>query len=265
MNKSLLLLFFRKEDLTSFSNGPRNQRPPATNEPAARWAQLSQNEVVAMTRANPFADVVAFLIGSAHDYNPFGAVRYVSVIFYLAVIAGSFVVAWRNWRDDPAQRTGRNVAIWVMRLVLAGMWYQGTIWKLPLPVSDAFMYWTGALAKFSSFSAHAALVKAVFLPGIAVLQPLVYLLEISFTLAFSLGLFVRFFGVVAVLFTAHLWIGLYNDPTEWAWTYIAIMVAHGMFAANQAGRSLGLDAWLLRAPPVFARGALVQRVIGLAT
>ena len=141
-----------------------------------------------------------------------------------------------------------------MRLVAAGMWYQGTLWKLPLPVSDAFMFWTGALAKYSSFSAHAALVNAIFLPAIALLQPAVYVLEIAFTLSFSLGIFVRFFGVVAVLFTAHLWIGLYNDPTEWPWTYIAIMVAHGMFAADRAGRSLGVDAWLVRSPPAFFAG-----------
>ena len=55
---------------------------------------------------NPFTDLLAFLTGSAHDYNPFGDLRYVSVLFYLAVIGGSFYIAWRNWQDDPAQRTG---------------------------------------------------------------------------------------------------------------------------------------------------------------
>ena len=49
-----------------------------------------------------------------------------------------------------------------------------------------------------------------------------------------------------MLFTAHLCTGLHNDPTEWAWTYGAIIAAHGMFAATEAGRSLGLDN-LLRA------------------
>ena len=83
---------------------------------------------------NPFSDTLAFLFGSAQDYNPFGASRYISVVFYLLVIAGSFVIAWRNWRADPAQRSAHHVWIWLMRLVAAGMWYQGTIWKLPLPV-----------------------------------------------------------------------------------------------------------------------------------
>ena len=56
-----------------------------------------------------------------------------------------------------------------------------------------------------------------------------------------LGVAVRLAGVIAVLFTLHLWIGRYNDPTEWPWTYVAIICAHGMFAATEAGRSLGLD------------------------
>jgi uncharacterized membrane protein YphA (DoxX/SURF4 family) len=153
-----------------------------------------------------------------------------------------------------------------MRLTMAGMWYQGTIWKLPLPVSDAFMYWTGALAKYTSFAPHAWLVKTLFLPYIFLLQPAVYLTEIFFTITLSLGLVTRFASLVAVLFTVHLWIGLYNDPTEWPWTYIAIIVAHGMFMASEAGRSLGLDNLLRQNPPPFiARHWAVQRGFYLAT
>jgi uncharacterized membrane protein YphA (DoxX/SURF4 family) len=216
--------------------------------------------------ANPFSDVISFLVGSAHDYNPFGASRYISVAFYLIVIGGSCFVAWRNWSSDPTQRTARNVFIWLMRLTIAGMWYQGTIWKLPLPVSDAFMYWTGALAKYTSFAPHAWLVKTVFLPYIFLLQPVIYLTEIFFTVTLSLGLVTRFAALLAVLFTAHLWIGLYNDPTEWPWTYIAIIIAHGMFVASEAGRSLGLDNLLRRTPPAFiARHKALQRAFDLAT
>lgn len=202
---------------------------------------------------NPFTDTLRFLTGSAMDYNPFGNSRYISVVFYLLVIAGSIYIAWRNWRDDPSQRSAKHVSIWLMRLVAAGMWYQGTIWKLPLPVSDAFKYWVGALAKFTSFAPHAWIVNHILLPEIALLQPVVYATEIFFTIALSWGLFTRFAGVLAMLFTAHLWIGLYNDPTEWAWTYIAIIYGHGMFVATEAGRSLGLDAILRRNPPMALR------------
>jgi len=200
---------------------------------------------------NPFSDTLAFLFGSAQDYNPFGASRYISVVFYLLVIAGSFVIAWRNWRADPAQRSAHHVWIWLMRLVAAGMWYQGTIWKLPLPVSDAFKFWLGAMAKFTSIPVHGWVVSHFLVPNIALLQPLVYATEIFFTVALSWGLLTRFAGLLAVAFTLHLWIGLYNDPTEWAWTYAGIVISHGMFVASAAGRSLGLDKLLRDNPPGF--------------
>jgi uncharacterized membrane protein YphA (DoxX/SURF4 family) len=220
-----------------------------------------------MINANPFSDLVSFLVGTSHDYGPFGASRYILVAFYLALIAGSFYVAYLNWARDPAQRNAQHVSVWLMRLLAAGLWYQGTLWKLPLPVSDAFSFWTGALAKYTSFAPHAWLVKTVFLPYIFVLQPAIYLTEIFFAVSLSLGLFVRFSSLLIVLFTAHLWIGLYNDPTEWPWTYIAIMIAHGMFVAHAAGRSLGLDNLLRRAPPSFVVGAtpLARRMFWLAT
>jgi hypothetical protein len=56
-----------------------------------------------------------------------------------------------------------------------------------------------------------------------------------------LGLMVRLSGIVAALFIFNLMIGLYNDPTEWVWTYVGLIVSFGMFSATQAGRSLGFD------------------------
>lgn len=215
---------------------------------------------------NPFADTLSFLLARSPDYNPFGASRYIMVVFYAALLAGSAYSAWRNWRLDPSQRTVHHLSIWLMRVILAGMWYQGTFWKVPLPVSDAFTFWVGALAKYTSFGIHADIVKAVLIPHIAILQPLVYISELAFTISLTLGLFVRFFALLAVAFTAHLWIGLYNDPTEWPWTYIAIIVSHGMFAATGAGRSLGLDNLLRMHPPAgLTSRPVLQRAIDFGT
>jgi hypothetical protein len=61
-----------------------------------------------------------------------------------------------------------------------------------------------------------------------------------------LGFMVRLSGTLAALFTLNLLIGLYNDPSEWPWTYIGIIWTHGMFAATQAGRCLGIDNLLAK-------------------
>jgi hypothetical protein len=190
---------------------------------------------------NPIGDTFEFLIGHTGDYDRFGPEKYVSVLFYLLVLAGGFYTAWLNWRDDPSQRSVRHLSVMAMRVLAGGMWFQGTIWKLPLPVSDGFKYWLTQEGKFSAIPLHAALVRDVLLPRIALLQPVVFLLEIGFMVSLTLGIAVRLTGVVAVLFTLQLWIGLYNDPTEWPWTYMAIVFGHGMFAAADAGRSLGID------------------------
>ena len=213
---------------------------------------------------NPFSDVARFLVGASPDYNPLGASRYVFVVFYIALMAGSVVIARRNWQTDPSQRNSRHVWIWLMRVVAAGLWYQGTFWKLPLPVSGAFTFWTGALVKFGSFGVHESLVQAIFVPHIGLLQPIVYLTEIFFTVALTLGIFVRLAGVMVVIFTAQLWLGLYNDPTEWPWTYIGIIVAHGMFVTSAAGRSLGLDN-LLRRKGLPLADLRLRRAIELAS
>ena len=213
---------------------------------------------------NPFSDFAAFLIGSSPDYNPLGLSRYFFVIFYLSLLVSSAYIARRNWQVDVSQRRSQAVWIWLMRVLAAGMWYQGTFWKLPLPVSQAFTFWTGALVKFGSFGIHESLVNAVFVPHIELLQPVVYLLEIFFTVALTLGVFVRFASLIAVLFTAQLWLGLYNDPTEWPWTYIGIIVAHGMFVASAAGRSLGLDN-LMRLSGVLKSRPRLRQALELAS
>ena len=203
---------------------------------------------------NPLSDTVLFLTGDTGDYNRFGAEKYISVLFYLLVLAAGFYVAWRNWTEDPSQRTGRNIGVFVMRLVAGGMWFQGTIWKLPLPVAAGFKFWLDQEGKFSAIGLQGTVVRDVLLPHIAWLQTPVYLLEIAFTISLTLGLAVRLSGLVAVLFTLQLWLGLYNDPTEWPWTYMAIVFAHGMFATFEAGRCLGLDSLLRLRGAAIARG-----------
>jgi hypothetical protein len=40
----------------------------------------------------------------------------------------------------------------------------------------------------------------------------------------------------------NLWLGLYNAPGEWPWTYMFLVVLQLIFVINPPGRSLGIDA-----------------------
>ena len=64
---------------------------------------------------NPFTDIWKFLTGSTSDYLALGAWRYLLVVLFLALIAASIFIALRNWREDPAQRTGTHLGTWFVR------------------------------------------------------------------------------------------------------------------------------------------------------
>jgi uncharacterized membrane protein YphA (DoxX/SURF4 family) len=195
-------------------------------------------------RTNPFFDAWLFLIGAADYPDEIGAWKYILVALYWGLLLGSCLIAAINWRNDPSQRDSTHVATWVCRVLIGSMWFQGCLWKLPLPVSGGFEYWTQQLEKYAAFAPHRWLVTHIFLPNLSFINPLVFLAEISFAISLILGGGVRFFAALAVLFAVHLWFGLYLHPGEWPWEYVFIAVIHVLFVAYAAGRSLGADALL---------------------
>jgi hypothetical protein len=198
-------------------------------------------------RTNPFYDAWLFLIGQTPDHMGSG-VRAALVLLFLALLAGSIWTAWRNWQDDPGQRTRAHLATWLMRLMIGCMWFQGSLWKLPLPVSGGFQFWTEELSRYAAFDFHKWIATNIFIPLVPLINPLVYLTELSLAIAFMLGFLVRPLGVVGMLFVTQLWLGLYHHPSEWPWLYVFLIFVQGFFLLNNAGRSLGLDALLARAP-----------------
>jgi len=198
-------------------------------------------------RTDPFRDSLMFLLGNTPDHDNLGLTKYLLVLLYAALLIGGIAIAARNWSADPAQRSARNAWIWLFRTLVGTMWFQGSLWKLPLPVAGGFQYWTGQLVENSFIPAHAALVRDVLLPNIALLDPLVWLAETSMAAMLILGIAVPLAGLIGVLFTINLWIGLYHNQAEWPWEFVFIIFTHGFFMLDHAGRSLGLDAVLARA------------------
>ena len=121
-------------------------------------------------RTNPFQDAFLFLIGSTSDHENSG-VGWLMTALFLALLAASGWIARRNWLQDPTQRTTQHLATWFMRLMIGAMWYQGSLWKLPLPVSGGFAGWTAALADNAAFEFHRWIARNVFVPLLADHQP----------------------------------------------------------------------------------------------
>jgi hypothetical protein len=198
-------------------------------------------------RTDPFTDSLTWLT----DF------RLVIVVYWL-LLAASVAIAAINWRADPQQRTGSNLAIWGCRLLIGAMWYQGTTWKLPLPYSDAFKYWLELTAQHAAFPFIGDLVSGIFLPAIVVTGTLIYLAELFFAVSITLGVLTRLGALLALGQALFLWLGLYRADNEWPWNYIFLAVVHGFFVIVAAGRCLGLDAILRRS------GGFVERAGGFA-
>lgn len=200
---------------------------------------------------NPFTDIFRFLTGNTNDLNDLGNWRFVLVALFWALLIASVAIAVKNWRADPTQRSFRNLGTWLARVLVGCMWFEGMIWKLPLPLSPGLEYWTQQMATRAAFEFHREFVKSVLLPNLQLFGPVVFLAELTFATSLILGLGVRVAGTLAIPFVLNLWLGIYlpGDPAEWSWSYIFLALLMFLFALYAAGRSLGLDAWLRREVP----------------
>ena len=212
-------------------------------------------------KINPFYDTWEFLLGRTGDHGNAGLFfAWILTLGFLVLLAAGAWIAWRNWQDDPTQRTAENVWTWLMRTLIGCMWFQGSLWKLPLPVSGGLTGWTGQLAEHAAFPLHSWIANNIFIPALPILNPIVFLTEFGLAVSFILGFFVRPFAVLGMLFVAHLWLGLYRHPGEWPWLYVFLIFVQGMFYLHNAGKSLGLDAMMVRKPwgPLVGKGAIAN-------
>jgi uncharacterized membrane protein YphA (DoxX/SURF4 family) len=216
-------------------------------------------------RTNPFVDAWMFLTGNTDEHRASG-VGWLLTGLFLALLAGSLWIAWTNWRRDPAQQSKEHVATWLMRVMIGVMFYQGSIWKLPFPVAGGFAAATRPIAEFAAFGFHRWIAQHVFLNLLPVLDPLVYLTELSLAVSFILGILVRPMAVVGMLFVAQLWLGLYRQPEEWPWLYVFLIFVQGFFFVTSAGKSLGLDATMaqVQGGPLSGDGFLARAYRALA-
>ena len=129
------------------------------------------------------------------------------------------------------------------------------MWKLPIP-SGGFQYWLKQEAQHAAFAFHREFVTSVLLPNFTFVNVIAFLAEMGMAASFILGFAVRFFSLVATLFAAQLYFGLYTHPNEWPWEFIFIIMIGGLFYLHAAGRSLGLDAMLRRQSQMRQNGFL---------
>ncbi len=191
---------------------------------------------------NPFSDAVTFLMRG----------EWPIYIFWLLLV-GAGIAAVYNLGVDGKQRTVRHVWMCIARILLGSMWYQQTLWKLPPYYTDlpsvpdsGLKHWMIEMVNNAAFSIQSTFVKDVVLAHFSIFAPMVYGLEVFIGASLILGIFTRLGATLGALMAVNLWLGLYRSPAEWPWTYFFLVLLQVTFAVLQVGRSLGIDAIMVR-------------------
>jgi uncharacterized membrane protein YphA (DoxX/SURF4 family) len=193
-------------------------------------------------KPNPFSDVLHFLLQPAW-----------TTLLYWLLVLGSITVAIYAWKSIASQRSWCHVGDWLCRFFIGSMWWQQTLWKLPPlytdnpsdPTNSGLHYWMTQMGQSAWLPLQADFVNHVVLPHFYFFAPIVYALEVLTAVSLLLGIFVRLWGLIGVLQILNLWLGLYDAPGEWPWTYFFLLVLMVIFTLHRYGRSLGLDAIIL--------------------
>jgi hypothetical protein len=147
----------------------------------------------------------------------------------------------------------------IARLVIGYLWITQLLWKMPptfgcpsdFSVSTSLSArttglcdWTGLMAVYSKVPLHATFVDSFVIPNISWMGWGIWLMEAFIAVSLVLGLFTRLGGLVGLVQSINLYVGLTAIPFEWYWTYGMLIVLSLIFFAVPAGRVLGVDAWL---------------------
>ena len=184
-------------------------------------------------RENPIGNALAFLVATDK--------LWFTVIFWLLLL-GSAAVAASAWRADPAQRSLHHIGYGLMRVIVGIMWWQQSLWKIPPHWDWGLIHWMEVMVEHASTQLQSTLVRDFVLPNIDVFGPLVYAIEVFIAVSLILGVVTRIGAALGALMAINLWLGLYNAPGEWPWTYMFLVVLQLIFLINPPGRSLGIDA-----------------------
>ena len=184
---------------------------------------------------NPVSDVISFLLQPG----------WTTVVYWLLAFASVAIAAYAWRRTLPAQRSLIQIGNWAMRFLVGSMWWQQSLWKLP-PDYAGLAYWMGQMGKHAAIPLQADFVNLIVLPHLSLFAPIVYAAEVFTAASLILGLFVRVWALIGAAQILNLWLGLYSAPGEWPWTYFFLLILMSVFALHRYGRSLGLDAIIVR-------------------
>ncbi len=118
---------------------------------------------------------------------------------------------------------------------------------------DGYLPFIQSWADGTSFRWYAEFLYNIVIPNIEILRVVQIVTEGLFmSLFLTIGLLTPLSAAISWLFVINLFLASFGTG-EWPWTYITMGVMLAIIAITRAGRSYGLDAWLVKKwgePPI---------------
>jgi thiosulfate dehydrogenase [quinone] large subunit len=135
------------------------------------------------------------------------------------------------------------------RTLIGLLWLASLRWKLPptftAPAGDkSLLDWLQLEVAHPTVGLYADFVAGVVIPNFILFAWLTFIIELATGLALLLGLFSRLGAALGLLWSFNLAIGLLAVPGEWPWSYLMLMMWHGLFLVSIDKQTWGVDAWL---------------------
>lgn len=145
----------------------------------------------------------------------------------------------------------RQAPLWpvsLSRMLIGLLWLGSLRWKLPPDFAPAtgkgLLDWLQLEAQYPAFGFYGDFVRSVVIPNFTLFAWLVFLIELVIGLLLLTGTWTRLGAALGLAMSINLGIGLLAVPGEWPWSYMMMVMWHGVFLVTAAGRVLGVDAWL---------------------
>ncbi len=152
-----------------------------------------------------------------------------------------------------AKRLNFDVEIF-MPLVVSGcrsliglLWLASLRWKLPPTFAAtgdhrSLLEWMELQVAHPTIGLYADFVSTIVIPNFIIFAWLTFIVELLVGLSLVTGFMTRWGAFLGGLWSLNLAIGLISVPGEWPWSYLMLMMWHGLFWVSVSQQKFGLDA-----------------------
>ncbi|HEX9923391.1 MAG TPA: TQO small subunit DoxD, partial [Anaerolineae bacterium] len=135
------------------------------------------------------------------------------------------------------------------RSLIGLLWLASLRWKLPPafvapPGHRSLLEWLQLEVAHPTVGLYADFVANIVMPNFILFAWLTFLIELALGLSLALGLFTRLGAVLGLIWSFNLAVGLLSVPGEWPWSYLMLIMWHGLFLVSVKHQTWGLDTLL---------------------